>query len=243
VRLSVCFSVAGLAFCAACASKPAAPPATEANAGPAPAVTGKSTPVESEPEPAASDDKLPSTCADAKATVCTPPGAFVERLCAKPRQDVALGLFAPSTPFTRGYLRGKLDELVLDEEVLVLRFHAQPKNGMVIGNGNGTYDLLRWDGTCSTGVEAEMVTRTRPPQPRSAHVQWHRIATPIQDALITASDAVKKAHAKRGKECKGAMTGDVSAACVKADGALVAAVVDYVRSGGSLPIAGLGPND
>jgi hypothetical protein len=46
---------------------------------------------------------------------------------------------------------------------------------------------------------------------------------------------VKQAHAKRGKECKGAMSGDVSAACEKADDALVGAVVDYVRSGGSLP--------
>ncbi len=228
---------------AACASKPAVAPAAEAAPAPSTAV-GKSTPVESEPQAAEpAEGKLPSSCADAKSSVCTPPGAFVERLCAKPRQDIALGLFAPSMPFTRGYLRGRLDELVLDEEVLVLRFHAPQKNGIIVGNGGGTYDVLRWDGTCSTGVEAEMVTRARPPRPRTAHVQWHRIATPIQDALITSSEAVKRAHTKRGKECKGAMTGDVSAACEKADDALVAAVVDYVRSGGALPVPGLGASD
>jgi hypothetical protein len=31
------------------------------------------------------------------------------------------------------------------------------------------------------------------------------------------------------------MTGDVSAACEKADAALADAIVDYVRSGGALP--------
>jgi hypothetical protein len=104
-----------------------------------------------------------------------------------------------------------------------------------VGSGNGTYDLLRWDGTCAMGIEAEAVTRTKPARPRTAHIQWHRIATQTQDALIAASDAVKRAHAKRGKECKGAMSGDVSAQCARADEALVAAVADYVRSGAALP--------
>jgi hypothetical protein len=164
-----------------------------------------------------------------------PPSDFVERLCAKPHADAALALFAPSAPFTRMYLRGRLDELSGDEEVLVLRFHAQQKGGMVVGSGGGTYDFLRWDGSCSTGIEAEAVTRTKPARPKTAHVQWHRIATKTQDALIAASDAVKRAHARRGKECKGAMSGDVSAACAHADDALVSAVVDYVRSGATLP--------
>jgi hypothetical protein len=216
------------------ASAPAAPAEAASSAG-------KSTPIQDETEAGdASGSKLPSACADPKATVCTPPGAFVERLCSKPHQDVALALFAPSTPFTRGYLRGRLDELTMDEEVLVLRFHAPQKNGIVVGSGNGTYDVLRWDGSCSTGVEAEMVSRNKPPHARSAHLQWHRLPTPVQDALIASSDAVKRAHAKRGKECKGAMSGDVSAACEKADDALVAAVVEYVRSGGALPPATLG---
>jgi hypothetical protein len=167
--------------------------------------------------------------------VCTPPGPFVERLCAKARQDYALTLFSKDTPFTRLYLRGKMDELSLDEEVLALRFVAPQKGGMVVGSGNGSYQVLRWDGSCSTGVEAEMVSRTRPPQPKTAVVRWHRIADRIQDALVASSDAVKRAHAKRGKECQGAMSGDVSASCEHADKALVAAIVDYVRTHGGLP--------
>jgi hypothetical protein len=184
------------------------------------------------PSPAA---HLPSTCADASSSVCGLPNDFIERLCVKPLQDVALALFAKETPFTRLYLRGKLDELDFDEEVLALRFHAQPKNGMIVGSGNGSYDVLRWDGTCSRGVEAEMIVRARPPRPRSAHVQWHRIGVRLQDTLIAASEPVKRAHAKRGKECKGAMSGEVSKACEMADQALVDAIVDHVRTRGGLP--------
>jgi hypothetical protein len=176
-------------------------------------------------------------CADASAPVCSPPGEFVERLCAKPHQDAALVLFAKQTPYTRLYLRGKVDELTAGEEVLVVRFHAAQKGGMVVGSGSGTYDVLRWDGTCSTGVEAEVFTRTRPARPAAAAVKWHRLDTRVQDALIASSDAVKRAHARRGKECQGAMSGDVSAACSKADQALVDAIVDYVRDGGALPQA------
>ena len=148
---------------------------------------------------------------------------------------MALALFGKATPFTRLYLKGKLDELVFDEEVLALRYHAQPKGGMIVGSGNGTYDVLRWDGSCSRGLEVEVLSRSRPPRPRAAHVQWHRVGGRMQNALISSSDAVKRAHSKRGKECKGAMTGDVSAACEKADAALVDAIVDYVRTGDALP--------
>jgi hypothetical protein len=178
---------------------------------------------------------LPAKCSDPSAPLCTPPGDFVDRLCAKPHQDLALALFAKATPFTRLYLRGKLDELAFDEEVLALRFHAPPKNGMVVGSANGSYDALRWDGSCSLGLEAEMVTRARPQRVRAARVKWHRMGAEMQDALVAASDAVKQSRARRGKECKGAMTGDVSAACEKADQALSDSIVDYVRATGSVP--------
>jgi len=181
------------------------------------------------------EDAIPPACADSSASVCSPPPDFVDRLCAKPHQETALALFGKQTPFTRMYLRGKLDELVAGEEVLVVRFHGAPKNGMVVGSGNGTYDVLRWDGTCSIGVEAEALTRSRPARPRTAAIKWHRLGSGFQDALIASSDTVKRAHAKRGKECQGAMSGDVSAACAKADQALVEAIADYVREGGVIP--------
>jgi hypothetical protein len=164
-----------------------------------------------------------------------PPASFAERLCAKLHQDAALALFASTTPFSRMYLRGKMDELASDEEVLALHFHGVPKNGIQVGSAAGSYDVLRWDGTCAMAVDADMLTKNRPPRPKSARVQWHRLNDRTQTALIVASEAVKRAHARRGKECQGAMSGDVSASCEKADAALVEAVVEYVRGGGTVP--------
>jgi hypothetical protein len=167
--------------------------------------------------------------------VCTPPGDFVDWLCDRSHQDVALSLLAGGTPFTRGYLRGRLDELTWDEEVLVVRVHRPEKGGIIVGSNLGTYDVLRWDGTCSRGVDAEMLTWTKPASPKAARIRWHRMGPRTQDSLVAASQTVRRARSKRGKECKGAMTGDVSAACDKADRDLANAVVEYVRSGGALP--------
>jgi hypothetical protein len=190
-------------------------------------VKGTSTPTD--------DPGLPSECADPAAPVCTPPADFADRLCDKPYQDVALSLLARGTPFTRGYLRGNLDELTFDEEVLIVHFHAPQKGGIVVGSNLGTYDVLRWDGSCSRGVEAEMITKAKPASPKVARIRWNRMGARTQDALVAASDAVKRARTRRGKECKGAMTGEVSAPCDNADDALTNAVVDYVRAGGALP--------
>ena len=178
---------------------------------------------------------FPTACVDKSADVCTPSSAFVDRLCNKPHQDIALALFASGTPFSRMYLRGKMDELGWDEEVLALRYHGVPKGGIQVGSGSGSYDVLRWDGSCSAAVDADMISKNKPPRPKAAHLQWHRLSDAAQSALIAGSDAVKRAHAKRGKECQGAMTGDVSASCEKADALLVDAVVEYVRGGGSVP--------
>jgi hypothetical protein len=210
----------------------AAPPPSETSAPSSPGsvatVQGTSTPTD--------DPGIPAECADPAAPVCTPPADFADRLCQKPFQDVALSLLARGTPFTRGYLRGKLDELGFDEEVLIVHFHAPQKGGIVVGSNLGTYDVLRWDGSCSRGIEAEMVTRAKPPSPRVARIRWNRMGARTQDALVAASDTVKRARTKRGKECMGAMTGEVSGTCDKADDALTNAVVDYVRSGGALPV-------
>ncbi|MGD0530024.1 MAG: hypothetical protein ABSE49_33120, partial [Polyangiaceae bacterium] len=178
---------------------------------------------------------FPRACADKAADVCTPPSAFVDYLCTKSHQDIALALFASGTPFTRMYLRGKMDELAWDEEVLSLRFHGVPKGGIQVGSASGSYDVLRWDGTCSMAVDADMLTKNRPGRPKTAKVKWHRLGDKTQTALIASSEAVKKAYKKRGSECQGAMSGDVSASCEKADGALVDAIVEYMRGGGSVP--------
>jgi hypothetical protein len=178
----------------------------------------------------ATDATLPTECA-APGALCALPEDFAHRLCAgRPRQDIALALFAKTTPFTRMYLRGKFDELAFDEEVLVLRRNAP--SGIVV-NG-GTYDVLRWDGTCSTGVHADMLTRTPPPRRGAARVVWSRINERLQIELIKGSPAVKSAHARQARECMGSTFG-ASGACVAADKALTDAIAEYVRRGGRLP--------
>ena len=227
----------GPALALACGGSPAPSPST-----PSPADSSSAAPVDSSAAPAASSDAspapaaaLPTACANPSASTCTPPSSFVDRLCTKPHQEIALALFG-KTPFTRLYLKGKMDELSFQEEVLALRFHGQAKGGMQVGSGNGSYDVLRWDGSCSMAVDADILGTTAPSgKPKAARVLWHRIGDRMQTALITGNDAIHKAHARRGKECQGAMTGDVSAACQKADTALVDAIVDYVRGGGALP--------
>jgi hypothetical protein len=46
---------------------------------------------------------------------------------------------------------------------------------------------------------------------------------------------VGPAYEKRRKECKGITSGDVTAACVKADGALSDAIIEHLRGGGQIP--------
>ncbi len=212
---------------------PAAPAPSSVAADPADSSSSSAQPPsEKPPTPSLS---FPTACADKAAEVCTPSAAFVDSLCSKSHQDLALPLFASGTPFTRMYLRGKMDELIFDEEVLALRFHGVPKGGIQVGSASGSYDVLRWDGSCAMAVDADMLTKNKPGRPKTARVKWHRLADKTQMALIGSSETVKRAYKKRGAECQGAMSGDVSAACEKADGALVDAIVDYIRGGGSVP--------
>jgi hypothetical protein len=182
---------------------------------------------------------MPAACADPGAPVCTPPSDFVDRLCSGAYLDAALALFAGDRPWTRGYLAGDVDgwyasggasaraKLAFDEEVLVLRFRAPAKGGIVV-SGGGSYDVLRWDGLCYT-LDAGEVTMRRPPKPKRAPIPFHHIG-PRMQSLLLANPRVKAAHQRRGKECQGVTHGDVSMECLRADQGLSAAVVEYVRA-------------
>ncbi len=119
-----------------------------------------------------------------------------------------------------------------EEEVLVLKRRPVPKGGIVVGAGGG-YVVMRWDGNCYTLDDGEIVTK-KPPSPKHAPLQWHLYDTATKDALLK-SAKVLAAFQRRGKECKGAMSGDVTKACEQADNALADAVVDEVRKGTSIP--------
>ncbi len=193
----------------------------------------------------ATSDKVPTTCAKGS-DPCTPPGAFVNKLCAGSFPGVALYLFAKNTPYVRQYLTRKTEAwnasggvsdggfVDFDEEVLVLRSRKADLGGMQVSGAGGGYDALRWSGTCVT-LDANELTKNTPPAAKNAKVEFRFLDEPIKDALRK-DDTVNKAYLARRKECKGATSGDVSLSCVKADEGLSHAIVSYVREGGAVPM-------
>jgi hypothetical protein len=189
---------------------------------------------------------MPTACAgEASASPCTPPPAFVDALCAGGYLEASLSMFAKGTPWTRAYLRGDVDgwyasgsgsprtKLVFDEETLVLRVRNQPTTGVVVSGGGASYDVLRWDGYCYTLDEGE-VTLKAPPKAKHPSLPFHHLSEATQATLLR-DEKVRAARTRRGKECKGAMMGDVTLACEQADRALGDAIVQYLVSGGTLP--------
>jgi len=201
------------------------------------------------PAAAADASDIPKKCADGQAEgICAPPRPYVKALCdGYPKPDIALILFAKSSPFTRAYMNRNMEawytsgqqstsaKLVFDEEVIILS-HLKPRaGGMVIGNGGMPYDVLRIDGVCSS-VETEAITLKRPPSPKYAGIPWQHLESNVRDALL-ADPNIAKADATRRKECKGTTSlGVISPACAKADDRLSATIADYIVHGGQSPL-------
>lgn len=195
-----------------------------------------------EPAPSA----VPMSCASNEGNVCLPNAAFVKRLCNGSFPDVALLLFAKDAPFTRVYLKGDMDgwnaeggasaraKLFFDEEVLALRKREAPKNGIVVGSGGGGWLVMRWDGNCYTVEDGEVSTK-RPGAPKHAPIPFRFYGERTKNALLE-SERVLAAYKRRGKECKGATSGEVTKPCEQADAALSAAIVAEIRGGKTIPL-------
>jgi hypothetical protein len=219
------------------ASQPEAPSAVEPESGEAEAEAEASS--ESAAEP------IPTKCARAQGA-CTPNSKFVQKLCSASYPGVALYLFANGSPWTRGYLTGKVKAwnasggvsadgfLEFDEEVIVLQERKADQGGMQVSGAGTSYDVLRWDGTCATLSEGEL-TLNKPPSPKAARVEWRFLDDNVQEALRS-DEALSKLVSERKKECKGATSGDVSQKCVKADTKLSNSIIGYVRKGGTIPV-------
>lgn len=192
-----------------------------------------------------SSSGVPTACRES-AGVCVPADtAFVTRLCNGSFPDVALVLMAKDSPISRMYMKGDVDgwnaeggasaraRLFFDEEVLVLRRRAPASSGVVVGSGGGGWLVMRWDGNCYT-LDDDELTGKRPPAPRHSPIPFRFYGPKTKDALLKAPK-VLAAYQRRGKECKGAVSGEVSKACEKADTALSDAVVEEVRGGAAVP--------
>jgi hypothetical protein len=238
--------LAAAALLAGCggAPLPASAPAPAASADPA--ASAAKDPSASANEAPKPSTELPTSCEARDDKLCLPPAAFVKRLCGGFYADVALSMFAKGTPWTRGYLRREVeawnasggvssaDKLVFEEEVLLVVHREADAGGMVVSGSSGSYDVLRWDGTCASLMGEEVTTKPPRVPPKHAKIPWKSLGEPLREALL-ANEKIGKVSAERKKECKGATMGEVSIKCVKADTMLSVSVVEYVRSGGALP--------
>ena len=203
------------------------------------------TPEAKSSEPSAGPAALPSGCAK-PGKVCLPDRQFTNRMCGGSFPSIALYLFGNGLPFTRGYLTRKTQAwnaeggasdntyLEIDEEVLLLVERSADAGGMQVSGAGGSYEALRWNGSCVTLAKEEL-TLDKPPAPKAAKVEWRFLDDNVQAALRQ-DKTIATAVQTRRKECKGAVSGDVSLACVKADDRLTEVVVGYLRKGGKVPV-------
>lgn len=202
-------------------------------------------PTSDEPAAAPAPRGVPDACAP-KLDDCVPDPAFVSKLCQDVHQDVALYMFRQGTPWQRLYLKGRTEAvnasggasiegfLEFDEEVLVLRSRKASKDGIQIGDSSGSYDALRWNGSC-VSLDGGEVTTNVPPKPKASRVEWRWMGETMRDA-VRRRESVAEAFRARQKECKGATMGAVTKKCEQLDGKLVDEIVKYVRDTADLPM-------
>jgi hypothetical protein len=232
---------------AACGGAQTEKPATPAT--PDPAVTPPSEPIaDTDAKSAAAAPAavmVPTECAKA-GKFCLPDRSFTKRMCNDNFPSIALYLFGNGSKFTRGYLTRKTQAwnaeggasdntfLEFDEEVMLLVERSADTGGIQVSGAGGSYEALRWNGSCVT-LAKEEVTLDKPPTPKFAKVEWRFLDDNVQAALRE-DKTIDAAVSTRRKECKGAVSGDVSLSCVKADDRLTQVVVDYLRKGGKVPV-------
>lgn len=203
-----------------------------------------------EAEVRTAESLLPEGCNEADED-CLPPESFVNKLCSGIHPELALHMFRGGSPWKRLYSRATApafngaggpsisDERVQrGEELIALRRNTDAKRSktgeMSIGATAG-YDLLRWNGSCVTLHDGEF--SSKPPRRglRHANVDWRSLGDAVQSTLRE-DELIGRAIVARRKECRGITLGNVSRKCVEQEKSLVAAIVDYVRAGGNLPV-------
>ena len=225
---------------AGCVQAPQKAP-VQVTQAPAPAMSEAPASASPAPEPLA----LPTTCEpQGPRKTCTPDPEFAKRLCASDRPDLALTLFSKAAPFSRAYLtrdvdgwnasggRSRPSKVLFDEEVLVVAYRKANPNGIVLVTANGdsgSYDVLRWDGSC-VSVSADEISLSRPPQPKRAPLLWKRLEEPTKAALL--NEPKIKASYEAYKSCEDG----AEAKCAKAESSFQASIVEFVRAGGNLPV-------
>lgn len=247
-----CWIAAAGGLVAGCGGAP--PPASsapdsegsvEAPAAPKTGAAGSAAADAPSEEEATPPGTLPTQCSKKSAEMCTPPVAFVKRLCGGFHPDVALVLFAKGSPWTRVYLAANVkawnasggasseDELKFDEEVIVLHHRQAAADGIQVSGATDGYDVLRWDGTCATLDGGEITTKP-PPKAKNAPIAWKDLHDDVRNALLSNAE-IDETNRERKKECKGASMGAVSKKCITLVNKQSDLIVKFVRDGGAVP--------
>lgn len=212
------------------AEKPKASP--DAERAPAPKATATTT------------HDLPTECASTGP--CVPPAHFAESMCKGNYPTVALAMFHKSAPWQRKWVNVRTLEavnafggssgggpLTFGEEVVLLRSQQAGGQGMQLSGGEDV-EILRWNGSCVTVRESELVEYV-PGLPKHAPIVWAYLDESTQEALL-ANKTIANAREGQRRECKGSSKRDLSPSCEKAAGALDSAIVIAVRKGLTLPM-------
>jgi hypothetical protein len=104
---------------------------------------------------------------------------------------------------------------------------------MQVSGAGGSFDALRWDGSCVT-LQSEEMTLSKAPSPKYPPIDFRYLDDDTQEALRK-DEKINAAWLARRKECKGATSGEVSLKCVKADEGLTKSVIAFIRGGGTIP--------
>lgn len=246
IGLCPLLAVVGCAGAPPGASKQPGPVEPETTSSPAESVQLDTPPeVEAEaPATPATTRDLPTQCAGS--SPCIPPAQFAESLCKGSYPSVALAMFEKHAPWQRKWVNVRSLEavnafggsasggpLTFGEEVVLLRRQQAGGRGMQMSGGEDV-EVLRWNGTCVTVRESELVEYV-PGLPKHAPIVWAYLDEPTQTALLTKKTIVSARDQQR-KECRGSSKRDVSPSCEKAASALDGAIVVAVRKGMQLPL-------
>jgi hypothetical protein len=171
----------------------------------------------------------------------------MEQLCTDKYTDLAIYLFQKKQPWTRAYIQSReIDaintlggpvsdsKLTFGEEVLVVGRQGGGGGGKVRISGNSGYQVLRWDGTCATLADHELVFYM-PVSPRSAPIVWKYLDESLQNALLE-NPRVEEATKAHRTECHGLRFGSHSKKCDRAQHKLEDAITVAVRLGLEIPL-------
>lgn len=229
-----------------CASAPA-PPASN------PAVPEPTAPAEvSEapaPAPAEKEEQavaVPTAC-DSAGELCLPRKDFVDALCKRRQPNVALTLFQKGSPWTRTYVRARdleawlvggrrasPQKLALFEEVIIVDDRSTGRGGIRV-SGAGSYDIVRWDGTC-VSVMSDEVNPRRPGEPESATIVWHDLTPGMREALLK-DTRIAYRDEQRKEHCNADKGGPRCVQSRERLSRMIAAIIrdGGLRDGGELP--------